>query len=566
MLRFPALLRLALAWLFMAGTALASPGAPQLRDLAVLEDAEGRETIASVALAPGRFTPLPSGMLAAGYSRSVRWVRFTVVAPAGEWWLDVMPPYLDDLRLYSPAPGHPGEFTERRAGDRLPFAGREVPYRGFVFRLLQPDEAPVTHYLRLETSSSSILVPRLYSAEGFLAAVASDYGLQLATLGALVVVIVLNAVAWYWLRDTLALWFLAFIGALSLNVAGNSDIPAQFLFATTPRACDHWTTLASLAAIAAGNAFYKRLFAVDRRRPVLHRIYVAMQVAPLVAMPVAFAGYYPEAMRLLLPAVIAMNVIGLALAVQQWRQGRPGAGLVLLAVAISFGGLAAFVLVLLGAYTSHDVLLYGLQVTSLGSILALHVALGARSRAQRDERLRLDYLAHHDPLTQLPNRTLFFDRVSQAISRSRRQRTPFALLLIDLDRFKPVNDAWGHPAGDLVLKAVARRLEDAVRDSDTVGRIGGDEFVALLPDIVNAAAAERVARKMRRAVAEPIVADGHTVLIDCSIGIALYPEHGHDEVSLVNNADRAMYDAKREAAGSVRTFRPPQPITAGAPP
>ena len=127
-----------------------------------------------------------------------------------------------------------------------------------------------------------------------------------------------------------------------------------------------------------------------------------------------------------------------------------------------------------------------------------------------------------------------------------------------------MNAAWGHPAGDLVLKAVARRLEDAVRDSDTVGRIGGDEFVALLPDIVNAAAAERVARKMRRAVAEPNVADGHAVLIDCSIGIALFPEHGHDEVSLVNNADRAMYEAKREAAGSVRTFRP-SPTPTGAP-
>ena len=566
MVRLPVLLRVALAWLFLAGSALASPVAPALRDLAVLEDPEGRETVASVANAGERFAPLPAGMLAAGYSRSVRWVRFTVVAPAGEWWLDVMPPYLDDIRLYSPAPGRPGRFTERRAGDRLPFAGREMPYRGFVFRLLQPDEAPVTHYIRLETTSSSILVPRLYSAEGFLAAVASDYGFQVATLGALLVVIVLNAVAWYWLRDTLALWFLAFLGTLSLNVAGNADIPAQFLFAATPWACDLWTSLASLASIAAGNAFYKRLFAIDRRRPVLHRVYVAMQVAPLVAMPAAFAGFYPEAMRALLPAVIAMNVVGLTLAVQQWRQQRPGAGLVLLAVAISFGGLAAFVLVLLGAYTSHDVLLYGLQVTSLGSILALHVALGARSRAQRDERLRLDYLAHHDPLTQLPNRTLFFDRVGQAISRSRRRRTPFALLLIDLDRFKPVNDAWGHPVGDLVLKEVARRLQEAVRESDTVGRIGGDEFVALLPDLEDGAAAERVAMKMRVAIAEPLVAAGQTVRIDCSIGIALYPEHGHDEVSLVNNADRAMYDAKRESAGSVRTFRPPQPLAAGAPP
>lgn len=145
-----------------------------------------------------------------------------------------------------------------------------MPYRGFVFRLHQPDEAPVTHYLRLETTSSSILVPRLYSPEEFLAAVATDYGIQVATLGALLVVIVLNAVSWYWLRDTLALWFLAFLAALALNIAGNADIPAQFLFPDKPWACDHWTSFASLLSIAAGNAFYMRLFAADHRRPALY--------------------------------------------------------------------------------------------------------------------------------------------------------------------------------------------------------------------------------------------------------------------------------------------------------
>jgi diguanylate cyclase (GGDEF)-like protein len=440
-----------------------------------------------------------------------------------------------------------------------------VPYRGFVMRILQPDESPTTHYLRLETTSTSLLVPRLYSPEQFLEAVGADYGFQLATLGAVLVVLLLNAVAWWWVRDPLAPWFMAFMAALALNIAGNADIPAQYLWPASSAIPDAWTRMASLLSIAAGNAFYQRLFGVDRGQPALHGVYLAASVVPLAGLPAAFAGYYPETMRLMLPMVLAMNVVGLVLAARQWRERRPGSGFVLAAVGVGFGGLAAFLLVLLGAWADLPVLLYGLQLSSLGSVLALHVALAARTRAAREERGRLDYLAHHDPLTQLPNRTLFFDRVGQAIARARRQQRPFALLLVDLDRFKPVNDTWGHPVGDLVLREAARRMAASVRASDTVGRIGGDEFVALLPDIGTAEAAQGVAAKLRGAVAAPYLVEGRTISIDCCVGIALYPDDGDDEVSLVNNADRAMYDAKRVAPGSVRCFRPPRPAPSGEP-
>jgi diguanylate cyclase (GGDEF)-like protein len=535
--------------------ALAAPAGPALRDFAVLEDPGGRETIESVVARPADFTPLRAGMLSAGYSRSAHWLRFTVDAPAGTWWLDVMPVYLEDLRLYAPVDGEPGAFTERRTGARLPFTSRELAVRGFVFRLDKTAATPAVHYLRLETGSTSILVPRIHAPETFPGAIAASYGFQLATLGALLVVVFLNAVSWYWQRNALTPWFLAFLLTLALNVASNADIPAQFLFPDAPRSVDRWKMLASLLSMTAGNRFYQRLFAIDARRPVLNRTYQAATLLPVLAMPFALAGLYPEAMRLLGPVVIAMTTLGLTIAVRQWRDRRPGAGLVLLSALITFTGLAGFLLVLVGAWANEHVLLYGLQLASLGSILALHFALGTRSRALRDERVRLDHLAHHDPLTQLPNRTLFFDRLRQAIARARRQGTAFAVLLVDLDRFKPVNDAWGHPVGDLVLQEVARRLQDNVRASDTVGRIGGDEFVALLPDIEGPDAAVAVARKIREAMARPIEAQGHVATIDCSIGIALHPRHGDDEISLVNHADRAMYAAKREGGGRVAVFR-----------
>lgn len=562
------------AFLFAGITALllglgapssAAPAEPVLSDLSVLADPEGRETIGTVSSGADRFQPLPGGMLAAGYTRSVRWIRFTVTAPPGDWWLDLMPAYLDDLRLFSPVPARPGEFTERRAGDRVPFSQRDLPYRGHVLRVTHADGAPVTYYLRLETTSSSILVPRAHSPPGFLAEVAVDYGFQLATLGALLVVLVLNAVSGYWVREPLTLWFLAYLATLAGNVAGNADIPAQFLFPDSGEAPDAWTRLASLTSIAAGNAFHQRLFSVGRDQPAIHGIYLAATAAPLLAIPFAFAGHYPEAMRLLIPMVLAMNALGLLLATRQWREGRPGSGLVLAAIALGFGGLIAFLLVLMGAYASHAVLLYGLQVTTLGSLLAMHVALAARSASAREERMQLAYLAHHDPLTQLPNRTLFFDRLGQAIARARRQRRSLALLLVDLDHFKPVNDAWGHPVGDLVLREAARRMAASVRASDTVGRIGGDEFVALLPDIDTAEAARGVARKLREAVAAPYLVEGHALAIDCCVGIAIFPRDGRDEVSLVNNADRAMYDAKRVAPGSIRACGDPQPAPSGEP-
>ncbi|MDQ3974257.1 MAG: EAL domain-containing protein, partial [Actinomycetota bacterium] len=157
--------------------------------------------------------------------------------------------------------------------------------------------------------------------------------------------------------------------------------------------------------------------------------------------------------------------------------------------------------------------------------------------------------ALHDPLTGLPNRALFRDRVQQATLAAQRSGSRCAAMVIDLDRFKEVNDTLGHDAGDLVLREVAPRLRGVLRESDTVARTGGDEFGAVLWGVTDAAAARQVAGKMRAALQRPFDVQGLALDIDASIGIALFPDHGRDHRTLLTRADVAMYAAKRARVG-----------------
>ena len=164
----------------------------------------------------------------------------------------------------------------------------------------------------------------------------------------------------------------------------------------------------------------------------------------------------------------------------------------------------------------------------------------------------LQHIAQHDPLTGLPNRELFHDRLQTALLLAERNQTRLALLYLDLDKFKQVNDTLGHPVGDLLLQEAARRLRQCVRDSDTVGRVGGDEFMVLLNGIPLREHALPIAEKIRVALGHPFELAGHSVHISPSIGIALFPEHGDDYKQLIRYADEAMYDAKKNGGNRSR--------------
>ena len=177
---------------------------------------------------------------------------------------------------------------------------------------------------------------------------------------------------------------------------------------------------------------------------------------------------------------------------------------------------------------------------------------------------KLHHMALHDSLTRLPNRSLLEDRICQAIASSERSGKGFAVMFLDLDRFKTINDSLGHHYGDKLLQGVAERLSQALRAEDTVARLGGDEFVVLLVDVATPTVAANVAQKLLDRLALPIAVEGQEQIVSVSIGISLYPEDGTQLRDLMSNADSAMYHAKKMGRANFQFFTPQMNAAAGA--
>jgi len=167
---------------------------------------------------------------------------------------------------------------------------------------------------------------------------------------------------------------------------------------------------------------------------------------------------------------------------------------------------------------------------------------------------RVEFLAHHDALTELPNRILLRDRVEQAMAAAKRTHSRLALMFLDLDRFKTINDSLGHPTGDKLLRAIVERLRSCVRQSDTISRQGGDEFIILLRDARDGDAVSRLADKIHRRMSEPFLIDTHALSTSFSIGIAMFPDDGDNFDDLTQKADTAMYHAKQAGRSAHRFF------------
>jgi diguanylate cyclase (GGDEF)-like protein len=172
------------------------------------------------------------------------------------------------------------------------------------------------------------------------------------------------------------------------------------------------------------------------------------------------------------------------------------------------------------------------------------------------EQERATHLATHDALTGLPNRNMLADRFDQIYQNWKRNGTPFALALIDLDGFKKVNDQHGHDVGDEVLKAVSSRFSGVLRSTDTITRYGGDEFIALFVNVSNTDEGKQIGQKMLAAAARPIETTAGTMRINCSIGISICPVHGQSLDTLRNMADQAMYHSKERGGNEVSAFSP----------
>ncbi|MEG1116780.1 MAG: diguanylate cyclase, partial [Janthinobacterium sp.] len=174
----------------------------------------------------------------------------------------------------------------------------------------------------------------------------------------------------------------------------------------------------------------------------------------------------------------------------------------------------------------------------------------------RESQEKLDHMAHHDPLTALPNRLLFHDRLQHALLRAAREQEQLAVLFIDLDRFKNVNDTLGHHVGDELLQKVAGQLASRLREGDTLARLGGDEFIVLLERVDGEYGATQVAEKLMTMFDQPFTVADHELFVTCSVGISLYPDDALDLNMLIRNADVAMYQAKARGRNGYRFYAP----------
>ncbi|MGD0166405.1 MAG: EAL domain-containing protein [Gaiellaceae bacterium] len=217
-----------------------------------------------------------------------------------------------------------------------------------------------------------------------------------------------------------------------------------------------------------------------------------------------------------------------------------------LTITAQFGILSALLIGALGVVFRAD-LYDAITLTILYLAQLVFVARAAhRLRVQVEEN---EFQALHDTLTSLPNRTLFRDRVEQAILQARREDSRFSLLIMDLDRFKEINDTLGHRNGDLILQAIGPRLRGVLRDVDSIARFGGDEFAVLLPGAASSDAAMRVASKIAASLSRPFMLKGLTLDVEASVGISVFPDHGNDVDTLIQRADVAMYMAKEAHTG-----------------
>lgn len=181
----------------------------------------------------------------------------------------------------------------------------------------------------------------------------------------------------------------------------------------------------------------------------------------------------------------------------------------------------------------------------------VRIAVAHDITERKEMEAQLLYAAGHDDLTDLPNRTLLLDRLQASLTLAEREQVGLSVLFIDIDGFKDINDGYGHAVGDLLLQLIAKRLGGCVRKSDTVGRLGGDEFLIILNKVNNAESAALVAEKIRAALSEVFVVEGSTLSVSASIGIASYPENGKEPLDLVQSADHAMYQAKNNGGDKV---------------
>jgi diguanylate cyclase (GGDEF)-like protein len=549
---------------------------PLGRYIETLKDPGGQLTLAEVA-SRSDFVPLGRNVANFGYSYSAHWLRFALPLDSTPLLvpmlaLEIRFPTIDSVELYVPYRTAQGvEYRVQRGGDREPWDSREVKHRNFVFRVPMAGLADAPTYLRVQSESVLTVPAYLWRPEALIAADRnSQFGYGLF-YGLVIALFLYNLMLLLALRDRIYLWYVLYVASFGVGLATFDGFGFQYLWPESVWWANHALGTALCATLLFGAQFARKFLGMASFSVFADRFLLGV-------MALAAAGVFFAASGLLVPYGVIMRILSvvacatagivLYVSVRAMLAGYRPARFFLLAwsallVFIALGALRNFALV-----PTHFLTVNGLHVGLALDILLLSFALADRinslkratASAQAEVRERehvveqLRHMAQHDPLTGLPNRTSMQQRLALALELAKRNRKKLAVMLVDLDDFKRINDGRGHPVGDHVLVAIAGRLRSSVRGSDTVARYGGDEFVVLAGELDRAQDAGHIAEKIADMVSVPLAVDGAVEKVGCSIGISLYPDDSEAPDLLIERADRAMYAAKAAKTAKNRRY------------
>lgn len=598
LVRLSVLVTIMLGW---ASTASAFTLDPHTERIALsptfsyLEDPQGDMDLTAVRAANDQFQPLgQANEPNLGYSASAFWLH-TELQQTGDLtetrMLEISFPTLDHVEVFLTHTSDGQLLYHAKTGDQQPFNERPYRHRNFVFPLQLPANETLQLYLRIQSDGSLTMPAYLWSPTAFLQYSRDTYIIFTLYFGILSALFAYNLLLFFSLRDRTYLYYVLFVGAMAVGQGGWNGFFFEYFWPHSP----DWGNVAAVAGFDAagmfGAIFSRTFLSTHKQVPWLDRAIVACAIIfglLLITLPVV--PYQWNAIGTSMTGVMFASLAVIGGVLRLW-QGFRSARYFLLAWSLLLFGAAALGARNLGLVPTNFFTLYAMQIGSALEALLLSFALAERindMRLQKEqaeneavqtrqklvdtlakteqwleqqvaERTRklvdlnnqlllrqkqLNKLAHYDTLTGLANRTLLEERLVHAIKRAERQRSILAVMLLDLDGFKPINDHFGHTLGDRVLQHIAGKLDQGVRASDTVARIGGDEFVIVLEDVNTSEDVKRIASQLASQIEETIVLDDIQLSVGASIGCALFPDDGEDAQQLLDFADQRMYDRK----------------------
>ncbi|WP_324733181.1 diguanylate cyclase [Pseudomonas paeninsulae] len=579
----------------------ASSGRMLNGQIELLEDTGARLSIADMAdpAVQSRFQPA-DGRATVGQSRHPWWIKVSLKRgqdTPSQWWLENAGITLFDLQLY--LPDGQGGWHTRATGTAAPYAeGRDYAYRRMLFKLPELGEAPLTLYFRsLDPAGNSF--PLTIWQLGDLAQQASNENIGFGLIyGMILALLLYNLFILIALRDKAYLWYVLATACVLVFILSMTGHGFQYLW--PDNAVPFWLdriTLPSLWGIFVMR-FTQELLYTKRGLIWPHRLLNTGCLLYVIAIAINAFGYRAEAALLIALTPLVTVPTALFSAGVRCYQGFFPARFYLLGYGAVLGSTVVLVMRAAGLIEPHNFTAYLFPLSVAAETILFSFALAYRIQMLKQEKaaalrqadcektarlalaqgnaddlqravelrtaelaatnqrllqreLELQHAAFHDLLTELPNRRYLVERTETALANAERLGESVALMLIDLDHFKPINDRFGHDAGDLMLQVVAKRLREHVRSGDTVARLGGDEFAVLICGDEAERHAREIASRLLAELAQPVLYGAERLTVTISIGVALYPQHASHFASLYKAADEALYRAKaRGRSGS----------------